>query len=116
MAFKCLLPVDIPAPVELTLVPAGPSLKTWCGAWVVSGGRSRRHPYANNTPVQWGQQMASHLGGTQQPHPTRRASSSPVRQLLRAPTVLEAIGLPEPTQVDGVEQEAMDAISFAHLR
>lgn len=30
------------------------------------------------------------------------------------PTVLEVIGLPEPTHVDGFEQEAMDGVSFAH--
>jgi len=31
-----------------------------------------------------------------------------------APTVLELIGLPVPTSVDGIEQEPMDGTSFAH--
>jgi arylsulfatase len=29
-----------------------------------------------------------------------------------APTVLEAAGIPEPTHVDGIEQEPMDGASF----
>jgi arylsulfatase A-like enzyme/uncharacterized membrane protein len=79
--------------------------------------------HANNTPYQWGKQMASHLGGTRDPMvvawPTRIRPDSVVRDQFThcidiAPTVLEAIGLPEPASVDGVEQEAMDGTSFIH--
>jgi hypothetical protein len=31
-----------------------------------------------------------------------------------APTILEAVGLPEPTHVDGIEQEPMDGTGFAY--
>jgi arylsulfatase len=31
-----------------------------------------------------------------------------------APTVLELVGIPEPTHVDGIEQEPMDGTSFAY--
>ena len=82
--------------------------------------------HANNTPFQWGKQMASHLGGARDPMvvawPTRIRPDSQVRSQFThcidiAPTVLEAIGLPEPTSVDGIEQEPMDGTSFAaHLR
>ncbi|HYO03961.1 MAG TPA: arylsulfatase [Mycobacterium sp.] len=79
--------------------------------------------HANNTPFQWGKQMASHLGGTRDPmvvswpgHITPDAT--PRTQFAHcidvAPTVLELIGLPVPTSVDGIDQEPMDGTSFAH--
>jgi arylsulfatase A-like enzyme/uncharacterized membrane protein len=79
--------------------------------------------HANNTPYQWGKQMASHLGGTRDPMvvawPSRIRPDSEVRSQFThcidiAPTVLEAIGLPEPTSVDGFEQEPIDGTSFVH--
>lgn len=77
--------------------------------------------HANNTPFQWGKQMASHLGGTRDPMvvawPSRIRPDGQIRSQFThcidiAPTVLEAIGLPEPTSVDGFEQEPMDGTSF----
>lgn len=77
--------------------------------------------HANNTPFQWGKQMASHLGGTRDPMviawPSRIRPDDKLRGQFThcidiAPTVLEAIGLPVPTSVDGVEQEPMDGTSF----
>ncbi|OBK17327.1 arylsulfatase [Mycobacterium asiaticum] len=79
--------------------------------------------HANNTPFQWGKQMASHLGGTRDPMvvawPSRIPAGSGIRSQFAhcidiAPTVLEAIGLPEPVSVDGFDQEPMDGISFLH--
>lgn len=78
--------------------------------------------HANNTPFQWGKQMASHLGGTRDPMvvawPSRIRPDGIRDQFAHcidiAPTVLEAIGLPEPTSVDGFEQEPMDGTSFLH--
>lgn len=79
--------------------------------------------HANNTPFQWGKQMASHLGGTRDPMvvawPARIRPDGQVRGQFThcidiAPTVLAAIGLPEPTSVDGVEQEPMDGTNFLH--
>lgn len=79
--------------------------------------------HANNTPFQWGKQMASHLGGTRDPMvvswPRRIAAGGDLRTQFThcidvVPTILEVIGLPEPTVVDGVDQEPMDGTSFAY--
>ena len=78
--------------------------------------------HANNTPFQWGKQMASHLGGTRDPMviswPRRISPDSALRTQFThcidvVPTVLDVVGLPEPTVVDGIEQEPMDGVSFA---
>jgi arylsulfatase A-like enzyme/uncharacterized membrane protein len=79
--------------------------------------------HANNTPFQWGKQMASHLGGTRDPMvvawPDRIKAKGEVRAQFThsidiAPTVLEAVGLPEPKTVDGIGQEPMDGTSFLY--
>jgi len=79
--------------------------------------------HAGNTPFQWGKQMASHLGGTRNPMvvawPNRLKPDTDMRSQFThcidiAPTVLEAAGIPEPTQVDGIEQEPMDGTSFLY--
>ena len=79
--------------------------------------------HAGNTPFQWGKQMASHLGGTRNPMvvawPGRIKAGDGMRTQFThcidiGPTVLEAIGLPEPTVVDGIGQEPMDGTSFAY--
>jgi len=79
--------------------------------------------HAMNTPFQWGKQMASHLGGTRDPMavawPARVKPDAKVRSQFThcidiAPTVLEAVGIPEPSTVDGIEQEPMDGTSFLY--
>ncbi|MFC9549776.1 arylsulfatase [Rhodococcus sp. NPDC056960] len=79
--------------------------------------------HANNTPFQWGKQMASHLGGDRDPMvvswPSRISPDTRMRRQFThcidiAPTVLEAIGLPDPTTVDGIDQEPMDGTSFLY--
>ena len=79
--------------------------------------------HANNTPFQWGKQMASHLGGDRDPMvvawPNRiKPDMDPRDQFTHCidivPTVLELVGIPEPTEVDGIEQEPMDGTSFAY--
>ncbi|HEX5949563.1 MAG TPA: sulfatase-like hydrolase/transferase [Actinomycetota bacterium] len=79
--------------------------------------------HANNTPFQWGKQMASHLGGTRDPMviawPNRIAAGGDLRTQFThcidvGPTLLELIGIPEPRVVDGIEQEPMDGTSFAY--
>ena len=79
--------------------------------------------HAGNTPFQWGKQMASHLGGTRngmvvswprgiKPDAAIRSQFTHVIDV--GPTVLEVIGIPEPTSVDGIAQEPMDGTSFAY--
>jgi arylsulfatase A-like enzyme/uncharacterized membrane protein len=79
--------------------------------------------HACNTPFQWGKQDASHLGGTRDPMvvawPERLRPGTEVRSQFThvidiGPTVLEAAGIPEPDQVDGIEQEPMDGTSFLY--
>ena len=79
--------------------------------------------HANNTPFQWGKQMGSHLGGTRNPMvvawPKRIEGKGELRTQFThcidvGPTVLELAGIPEPTTVDGIEQEPMDGTSFAY--
>jgi arylsulfatase len=79
--------------------------------------------HANNTPFQWGKQMASHLGGARNPMvvawPSRISPDTAVRDQFThvidiGPTVLQAVGIPEPKSVDGIEQEPMDGTSFLY--
>jgi arylsulfatase A-like enzyme/uncharacterized membrane protein len=79
--------------------------------------------HANNTPFQYGKQMASHLGGTRDPMvvawPNRIKHDDKVRSQFThvidiGPTVLEIAGIPEPKVVDGITQEPMDGTSFAY--
>ena len=79
--------------------------------------------WANNAPFQWGKQMASHLGGDRDPMvvawPSRVKADSTVRSQFThcvdvVPTILDLVGIPEPTVVDGIEQEPMDGTSFAY--
>ncbi len=79
--------------------------------------------HAGNTPFQLGKQMASHLGGTRDPMviawPRRIAARGELRTQFThvidiGPTVLEAVGIPEPRLVDGIEQEPMDGTSFLY--
>ena len=79
--------------------------------------------HACNAPFQWGKQSASHLGGTRDPMvvawPSRLRADKTMRSQFThvidiGPTVLEAVGIPEPTHVDGIEQEPMDGTSFLY--
>lgn len=77
--------------------------------------------WAGNTPFQWGKRIASHLGGTRDPMivywPRRIKDAGGLRYQFEdvtdvAPTILQAAGLPEPVEVDGVKQQRVDGISF----
>ena len=79
--------------------------------------------HAMNAPFQFGKQMASHLGGTRDPMvvawPTRIKPDRAMRAQFThcidiGPTILEAVGVPQPKMVDGITQEPMDGTSFAY--
>ena len=79
--------------------------------------------HAQNTPFQWGKQMASHLGGARDPMvvawPNRIKGGGDLRTQFThcidvAPTILDLVGIPEPTVVDGIEQEPMDGTPFTY--
>ena len=78
--------------------------------------------WAGNTPFQWGKQVASHLGGTRNPMvvrcPQRIKDSGGLRSQFThvtdiGPMILDMVGIPQPTHVDGVEQQPMTGVSFA---
>jgi arylsulfatase A-like enzyme len=77
--------------------------------------------WAGDTPFQWGKRIGSHFGGTQDPmviswpgHEQNpggtRSQYTHVIDVL--PTILEAAGVPQPTEVDGVKQQRIDGVSF----
>jgi arylsulfatase len=77
--------------------------------------------HAGNTPFQWGKQMGGHLGGTRDPlvvawpnkfKPSKDTRSQFTHCIDIGPTILEAVGIPLPKMVDGIEQEPMDGTSF----
>ena len=79
--------------------------------------------HANNAPFQWGKQMASHLGGTRDPMvvawPRRLKADAALRSQFThcidvVPTILDLVGIPVPTMVDGIAQEPVDGTSFAY--
>jgi hypothetical protein len=79
--------------------------------------------HAQNTPFQWGKQMASHLGGARDPMviawPGHIKSGGDLRTQFThcidiAPTVLDLVGIPVPKVVDGIEQEPMDGTPFSY--
>ena len=79
--------------------------------------------HANNTPFQWGKQMASHLGGTRDPMVISWPKGIDSRGEIRShfthvidvgPTILELVGLPQAEMVDGIEQQPMDGSSFVY--
>jgi arylsulfatase A-like enzyme/uncharacterized membrane protein len=79
--------------------------------------------HACNAPFKWGKQMASHLGGTRDPMvvawPSRIKPDKEMRRQFThcidvGPTILEAVGIPEPKEVDGIQQEPMDGTSFVY--
>jgi arylsulfatase A-like enzyme len=79
--------------------------------------------WAFNTPYRWTKQVASHFGGTRngmaiswprriQADPTARQQFHHVADI--APTILEAVGIPEPLSVNGIAQRPMEGVSLAY--
>jgi arylsulfatase A-like enzyme len=80
--------------------------------------------HAMCTPYQWTKQVASHFGGTRNGAivhwPNGFAATGEVRDQFHhvidvAKTVLDVAGLPEPTMVNGFEQQALQGISMSYL-
>ena len=107
---------------QLQLVLKWGGLEAW-GGEMMGPHYSAAWAWAGNCPFQWGKQVASHLGGTRDPMivhwPKRIAEQGGLRSQFThvidvGPTILEAVGVPEPTHIDGVEQEPMHGTSFVY--
>jgi arylsulfatase len=106
--------------VQLVLKWGG--LEAW-GTELMAPHYSAAWAWASNTPFQWGKQVASHLGGTRDPMVVHWPERIRERGGLRSqfthindigPTILEAARLPQPTHINGVEQQPMHGTSFLY--
>jgi arylsulfatase A-like enzyme len=79
--------------------------------------------HAMNSPLQWTKQVASHWGGTRNGTIVHWPNGIDAKGELRtqfhhvidiAPTVLEAASLPEPTIVNGVQQQPLQGVGMAY--
>jgi len=79
--------------------------------------------WALDTPYKWTKQVASHFGGTRNgmamAWPARIKDKGGIRNQFHhvidvVPTILEAVGVPEPVQVNGVAQKPIEGVSMAY--
>ncbi|WP_345819631.1 arylsulfatase [Methylobacterium fujisawaense] len=79
--------------------------------------------FAFNTPYRWTKQVASHFGGTRNgmaiSWPKRIADTGGIRMQFHhvidiVPTLLEAIGIPHPTMVNGIAQAPVEGTSVVY--
>jgi arylsulfatase A-like enzyme len=79
--------------------------------------------WAWDTPYQWTKEVASHFGGTRNgmamAWPARIKDAGGIRTQFHhvidiVPTILEAVGLPEPVSVNGVAQRPIEGVSMAY--
>jgi arylsulfatase A-like enzyme len=107
--------------MQLQLAERFGGLDQW-GAQIMDPHYGAAWAWAGNTPFKWGKQVGSHLGGTRDPMvvrwPTRITDAGGQRSQFGhvidvAPTILDLAGIPQPTTVDGIEQDPMHGTSFA---
>ncbi len=79
---------------------------------------------ATNTPYRWMKQVSTHFGGTRNgvamSWPARIKDVGGTRNQFHHvvdiyPTILEAVGVPVPTEVNGVKQQPVAGVSMAYL-
>src|SRR5881227_1797191 len=113
------LPLTDEEQMQLTLKWGG--VEAW-GTEMMYPHYSTAWAWAGNTPFAWGKQVASHLGGTRNPLvvrcPDRIVETGGVRSQFThvtdiGPMILDMVGIPQPTHVDGIEQQPMTGASFA---
>ena len=79
--------------------------------------------HAMDTPFQWTKQVASHFGGTRNGLAISWPKTIEARGEVRTqfhhvvdivPTILEAVGLPAPSSINGVAQSPIEGVSMAY--
>jgi len=79
--------------------------------------------WAGDTPFQWTKQVASHFGGTRNAMmvswPARIKDKGSIRSQFHhcidlMPTLMEVVGISEPTEVNGYIQRPIEGVSFAY--
>jgi arylsulfatase len=114
--------IPLSAEEQIKLIDAYGGINAW-GGHVMQPHYACAWAWAGNTPFQWGKQVASHLGGTRNPMvvswPARIKDRGGLRSQFThcidvAPTILEAAGIAEPRQVDGIDQMPMHGVSFGY--
>ncbi len=79
--------------------------------------------WAMDTPFKWTKQVASHFGGTRQgvaiSWPARIKDAGGIRHQFHhvidiVPTILEATGIPQPLQVNGIAQSPIEGVSMVY--
>src|SRR5262249_25055838 len=79
--------------------------------------------WAMDTPFQWGKQIASHFGGTRNPlvisWPNRIKDKGGIRTQFHhvidlAPTILEAVGIEQPSEVTRVSEKPIEGVSMVY--
>ncbi len=79
--------------------------------------------FAMDTPYKWTKQVASHLGGTRTgmvaSWPKRIKDAGGIRHQFHhvidlVPTIFDAVGIPQPTMVDGIAQVPWDGTSMVY--
>ena len=106
--------------------PTAAEQMPWYDAW----GSNQTYPHfsigwawALDTPFKWTKQIASFFGGTKQgtaiSWPARIKDKGGIRWQFHhvidvVPTILEAAGIPQPVQVNGVAQKPIEGVSMAY--
>jgi arylsulfatase A-like enzyme len=79
--------------------------------------------FAMDMPYRWVKQIASHLGGTRtgmvMTWPNRIKDAGGMRNQFHhvidiAPTILDAIGIPQPTMINGIAQRPHDGVNMVY--
>jgi arylsulfatase A-like enzyme len=112
--------IPLTADQQLALALKHGGLEAW-GSDQMAAHYSAGFAWAGNCPFQWGKQVGSHLGGTRDPMvvhwPGHVEDAGGLRSHFThvidvGPTILEAAGIPQPNEVDGIEQEPMHGFTF----
>ncbi|WP_354536918.1 sulfatase-like hydrolase/transferase [Kitasatospora sp. NBC_00240] len=107
--------------MQLQLAERYGGIEAW-GSQLMDPHYSAAWAWAGNTPFKWGKQVGSHLGGTRDPMvvhwPARITDPGALRSQFThvidiGPTILDVLGIPAPSHVDGIEQEPLHGVTFA---